>query len=67
MDTLAHICEPPLMGGRWATALNLSKEILTIGSELDNILFIIITIFVIAFFLWLSVPGKIDQDRHHND
>ena len=26
-DTLAHICEPPLMGGRWAAALNFSKTI----------------------------------------
>ena len=25
--TLAHICEPPLMGGRWAAALNFSKTI----------------------------------------
>jgi hypothetical protein len=65
-DTLAHVCEPPLRGGRWATALNFLKQ-LNKGNALDNIIFIIITVFVIAFVLWLSLPGKIDRDQHRHD
>jgi hypothetical protein len=45
----------------------LFKENLTRGNTLDNIIFAIITIFVIAFVLWMSLPGKIDQDQHRND
>jgi hypothetical protein len=43
------------------------KESLKRGNALDNIIFIIITVFVIAFVFWLSVPGEIDQDQQRND